>query len=118
MCFLNKMDRTGANVYSCVDTILGAGANPAVLQLPIGTESDFLGVIDLVTMEAIVWRGEDLGASFDVIPLSECNDIDLVDDAVKAKAKEWHDKLVEAVVEQDEDVLMAYLEGQEHDVPP
>jgi elongation factor G len=118
MCFLNKMDRTGANFYSCVDTILGAGANPAVLQLPIGTESDFLGVIDLVTMEAIVWRGEDLGASFDVIPLSECNDIDLVDDAVKAKAKEWHDKLVEAVVEQDEDVLMAYLEGQEHDVPP
>ena len=72
----------------------------------------------MVTMEAIVWRGEDLGASFDVIPLSECNDIDLVDDAVKAQAKEWHDKLVEAVVEQDEDILMAYLEGQEHDVPP
>jgi len=118
MCFLNKMDRTGANFYFCVDTIIQLlGANPAVLQLPIGTESDFLGVIDLVTMEAIVWRGEDLGASFDVIPLDECNDIPLVDDALKAKAKEWHDKLVEAVVEQDEDVLMAYLEGEEPDVP-
>lgn len=117
MCFLNKMDRTGANFYFCVDTIIELlGANPAVLQLPIGTESDFLGVIDLVTMEAIVWRGEDLGASFDVIPLAECNDIDLVDDALKAKAQEWHDKLVEAAVEQDEDVLMAYLEGEEPDV--
>merc|ERR1711976_315973 len=61
MCFLNKMDRTGANFYFCVDTIVDLlGATPAVLQLPIGTEADFLGVIDLVTMEAIVWRGEDL----------------------------------------------------------
>jgi len=77
---------------------------------------DFLGVIDLVTMEAIVWRGEDLGASFDVIPLAECNDIDLVDDALKAKAQEWHEKLVEVAVEQDEDALMAYLEGEEPDV--
>lgn len=118
MCFLNKMDRTGANFYFCVDTIINLlGATPAVLQLPIGTESDFLGVIDLVTMEAVVWRGEDLGASFDVIPLDECNDIPLVDDELKAKAKEWHDKLVEAAVEQDEDVLMAYLEGEEPDVP-
>jgi elongation factor G len=118
MCFLNKMDRTGANFYFCVDTIIELlGANPAVLQLPIGTESDFLGVIDLVTMEAVVWRGEDLGASFDVIPLAECNDIPLVDDALKAKAKEWHDKLVESVVELDEDVLMAYLEGEEPDIP-
>ena len=112
MCFLNKMDRTGANFYYCVDTIIDLlGATPAVLQLPIGSEGDFLGVIDLVTMEAIVWRGEDLGASFDVIPLAECNDIDLVDDELKAKAEEWHEKLVELAVEQDEDVLMEYLEG-------
>lgn len=118
MCFLNKMDRTGANFYFCVDTIINLlGANPAVLQLPIGTESDFLGVIDLVNMSAVVWRGEDLGASFDVIPLDECNDIPLVDDALKAKAREWRDKLVESVVEQDEDVLMAFLEGEEPDVP-
>jgi len=113
MCFLNKMDRTGANFYFCVDTIIELlGANPAVLQLPIGSEGDFLGVIDLVTMEAIVWRGEDLGASFDVIPLAECNDVPLVDDELKAKAEEWHEKLVELAVEQDEDVLMEYLEGE------
>jgi len=118
MCFLNKMDRTGANFYYCVDTIIDLlGATPAVLQLPIGTEGDFLGVIDLVTMEAIVWRGEDLGASFDVIPLDECNDIPLVDDALKAKAAEYHEKLVELAVEQDEDVLMEYLEGEMPDVP-
>lgn len=118
MCFLNKMDRTGANFYFCVDTIIDLlGATPAVLQLPIGTESDFLGVIDLVTMEAVVWQGEDLGASFDKIPLAECNDIPLVDDALKAKAQEWHEKLVELAVEQDEDVLMEYLEGNMPDVP-
>ena len=118
MCFLNKMDRTGANFYYCVDTIVDLlAATPAVLQLPIGEEMDFLGVIDLVTMEAIVWRGEDLGASFDVIPLDECNDIPLVDDALKAKAAEYHETLVELAVEQDEDVLMDYLEGNMPDIP-
>jgi len=118
MCFLNKMDRTGADFYFCVQTIIDLlGSVPAVLQLPIGTESDFLGVIDLVTMEAIVWRGEDLGASYDVIPLAECNDIPLVDDELKAKAAEWREKLVEIAVEQDEEALMMYLEGEEPDVP-
>ena len=117
MCFLNKMDRTGANFYFCVDTIVDLlGATPAVLQLPIGTEADFLGVVDLVTMEAVVWRGEDLGASFDRIPLAECNDIDLVDDELKAKAEEYREKLIELAVEQDEDALMAYLEGEMPDV--
>jgi len=117
MCFLNKMDRTGANFYFCVDTIIELlGATPAVLQLPIGEEGDFLGVIDLVTMEAIVWRGEDLGASYDVIPLAECNDVPLVDDALKAKAEEWREKLIELAVEQDEEVLMEYLEGNNPDV--
>lgn len=113
MCFLNKMDRTGANFYYCVDTIVDLlGATPAVLQLPIGTESDFLGIVDLVTMEAVVWRGEDLGASFDRIPLDECDDIPLVDDELKAKAAEYREKLIELAVEQDEDSLMAYLEGE------
>ena len=116
MCFLNKMDRTGANFYFCVDTIIDLlGATPAVLQLPIGSEGDFLGVIDLVTMEAIMWRGEDLGASYDVVPLDEVTDEPLVDDALKAKAKEWREKLVELAVEQDEDALMEYLEGNEPD---
>jgi len=117
MCFLNKMDRTGANFYFCVQTIIDLlGATPAVLQLPIGEEGDFLGVIDLVTMEAIVWRGEDLGASFDVIPLAECNDIPLVDDELKEKAAEWREKLIETIVEQDDDALTAYLEGEEPDI--
>merc|ERR1712157_609788 len=106
---------TGANFYFCVDTIVEMlGATPAVLQLPIGSESDFLGVIDLVTMEAVVWRGEDLGASFDRIPITECNDI--VDDTLKAKAQEYHEKLVELAVELDEEALMMYLEGEEPDV--
>jgi elongation factor G len=117
MCFLNKMDRTGANFYFCVDTIVELlGATPAILQLPIGSEGDFLGIIDLVTMEAVVWRGEDLGATFDRIPLAECNDIPLVDDELKAKAAEYHEKLVELAVEQDEDVLMDYLEGKAPDI--
>jgi elongation factor G len=118
MCFLNKMDRTGANFYFCIDTIIKMlGCTPAILQLPIGTESDFLGVIDLVTMEAVVWRGEDLGASYDRIPLAECNDIPLVDAELKAKASEYHEKLVELAVEQDEESLMEYLEGNMPDVP-
>lgn len=117
MCFLNKMDRTGANFYFCVDTILEMlGSTVAVLQLPIGTEADFLGVVDLVTMEAIVWRGEDLGAAYDRIPLDECNDIPLVDDELKAKAAEYREQLIETAVELDEDVLMEYLEGNEPDV--
>jgi elongation factor G len=116
MCFLNKMDRTGANFYFCVQTIIDLlGATPAVLQLPIGTESDFLGVVDLLTMEAIIWKGEDLGASFERIPLDECTE-PLVDDELKAKAKEWREKLIETVVEVDEDALMAYLEGEEPDL--
>mmetsp|Transcript_11389 Transcript_11389/g.21005 ORF Transcript_11389/g.21005 Transcript_11389/m.21005 type:complete len:788 (-) Transcript_11389:82-2445(-) len=116
MCFLNKMDRTGANFYFCVDTIVELlGATPAVLQLPIGSEGDFLGVIDLVTMEAIVWKGEDLGASFERIPLADCNDEPLVDDELKAKAAEWREKLVELAVEQDDDALMEYLEGVQPD---
>lgn len=118
MCFLNKMDRTGANFYFCVDTIVELlGSTPAVLQLPIGAEENFLGVIDLVTNEAIVWKGEDLGASFDRIPLDECNDEPLVDAELKAKAAEYREKLIELAVEQDEDALMEYLDGNVPDVP-
>ena len=117
MCFLNKMDRTGANFYYCVDTIVEMlGATPAVLQLPIGAEGDFAGIVDVVTMEAVIWSGEDLGASYDRIPLDEC-DHPLVDDELKAKAAEYHETLVELAVELDEDVLMSYLEGEEPDIP-
>jgi elongation factor G len=105
MCFLNKMDRTGANFYFCVDTIIELlGATPAVLQIPIGTEMDFKGVIDLVQMKAIVWNDESLGAKFDVT--------DIPADMLE-KAQEWRGKLLEVVVEQDDDVMMAYLEGEE-----
>jgi elongation factor G len=117
MCFLNKMDRTGANFYYCVETIVNLlAATPAVLQLPIGTEGDFSGVIDLVTMEAVIWSGEELGANFDRIPLDEC-DHPLVDDELKEKAKVYQNQLIELAVELDEDVLMAYLEGEMPDVP-
>ena len=104
MCFLNKMDRTGADFYYCVDTIVKQlGSTPAVLQLPIGTEGDFLGVVDLVTNEAVVWRGEDLGASFDRIPIDEAvasADLPLVDEALGAKVKEYRETLIELAVEQ------------------
>merc|ERR1719230_64678 len=105
MCFLNKMDRTGANFYFCVDTIIELlGATPAVLQLPIGAESEFKGVIDLVQMKSIVWNDESLGAKFEVGEIP---------DDLKEKADEWRNKLVELVVEQDEELLLMYLEGEE-----
>merc|ERR1719486_397347 len=105
MCFLNKMDPTGANFYFCVDTIVELlGATPAVLQIPIGAESEFKGVIDLVQMKAIVWNDESLGAKFDVTEIP---------DDMMEKAQEWRSKLLEVVVEQDDDVMMAYLEGEE-----
>ena len=112
------MDRTGADFYFCVDTIVKQlGSVPAVLQLPIGSEGDFQGVVDLVTMEAVVWRGEDLGASFDRIPIDEAvGTVDFVDQALRDKVTEYRETLVELAVEQDEDVLMAYLEGEEPDV--
>merc|ERR1712127_198675 len=104
MCFLNKMDRTGADFYFCVKTIVDLlGATPAVLQLPIGSESDFQGVIDLVQMKSIRWLGEDLGAPFEVGEIPE---------ELKEKAEDYHAQLVELAVELDEEALMAYLDGE------
>jgi len=108
MCFLNKMDRTGANFYFCVDTIIDLlGATPAVLQLPIGTESDFVGVVDLVQMKSIIWQDGSLGAKFEVGEIP---------DDMKEKAEEYRNTLVELAVEQDDDLMMAYLEGEEPSV--
>jgi len=113
MCFVNKMDRLGANFYNCVDMIKSMlGSTPAVLQLPIGAESDFVGVVDLVTMEAIVWKEENLGADFTVTPIAEAD----IPEDLKERAAEYHETLVELAVEQDEDVMMEYLEGNEPDV--
>ncbi len=108
MFFVNKMDKIGADFYNCVETIKERlGATPLVLQLPIGAENDFTGVVDLVEMKAIVWQEESLGAKF----VEEEIPADLQD-----KAQEYREALIETIVEQDEEVMEAYLEGNEPDV--
>ena len=107
MCFVNKMDRTGANFYRCVDMIVDRlGAKPLVLTLPIGIEAAFTGVVDLVAMKALIWKGEDLGAKFDVEEIPA----DLLE-----KAKEYRHALLETAVEMDDAAMEAYLEGKEPD---
>jgi elongation factor G len=108
MCFINKLDRTGANFKYCVQTIIDRlGAKPAVLYLPIGAESDFKGLVDLVEQRAIIWKDESLGAefSYEEIPA------DMVDEAA-----EYRSQLIELAVEQDDDAMEAYLDGNEPDV--
>ncbi len=103
MCFINKLDRTGANFEYCVQSIIDRlGATPAVLYIPIGIESDLKGLVDLVENRAIIWKDESLGAEFfyEEIPA------DLAD-----KAAEYREKLIELAVEQDDDAMEAYLEG-------
>jgi elongation factor G len=103
ICFVNKMDRIGANFTRCVDMMVDRlGTKPLVTQLPIGIESDFVGVVDLVRMKAIKWKDESLGAEFyeDEIPA------DLAD-----QAAELHAKLVDMAVELDDEALEAYLGG-------
>lgn len=110
MCFLNKMDRMGANFYRCIEMIKKQlEATPAILQLPIGVESDFAGVVDLVENTAIIWENEELGAKFKVWPLAEAP----IPDDLKTKAATYRAELVELAVEQDEEALLAYLEGVE-----
>mmetsp|Transcript_12669 Transcript_12669/g.16483 ORF Transcript_12669/g.16483 Transcript_12669/m.16483 type:complete len:755 (+) Transcript_12669:100-2364(+) len=110
MCFVNKMDRMGADFYNCVEMIKSnLDAVPLVLQLPIGSESDFVGVVDVLNMETIIWNEETLGASYDVTAIA---DADIPDD-LKEQAAEYREMLIETAVEQDEDLLMAYLEGEE-----
>ena len=108
MCFINKLDRTGANFKYCVQTIIDRlGATPAVLYLPIGAEADFKGLIDLVEQRAIIWKDEALGAEFtyEEIPA------DLADEASL-----YRSQLIELAVEQDDDAMEAYLDGNEPDV--
>jgi len=105
ICFVNKLDRTGADFYMCVDMIKDRlGCKPLVLQLPIGSEADLKGVVDLVKMNAIVWQNEDLGAKFDIIEIPA---------DLKEKAAKYRKELVEAAVEEDEKLMEAYLEGNE-----
>ena len=107
MCFVNKMDRTGANFFMCVDMMIDRlGATPLVCQLPIGSEADFVGVVDLMKMKAIIWKDESLGAEFEYVDIPD----DLAD-----QAAEYREKLVETAVEQDDDAMEAYLDGTEPD---
>ncbi|MBX6322967.1 MAG: elongation factor G [Rhodospirillaceae bacterium] len=107
ICFINKMDRMGANFDRCVEMIKSRlGAKPAVTQLPIGLESEFRGVVDLIAMKGVVWKDETLGAEFVTV--------DIPADMAERAAAARH-ALVELVVEQDEAALEAYLEGHEPD---
>ncbi|WP_108820679.1 elongation factor G [Pseudovibrio sp. Alg231-02] len=104
MIFVNKMDKLGADFYRCVEMIeKRLGATPACVQLPIGAESEFAGVIDLLKMKALVWNGEALGASWDELDIPE----DLAD-----QAAEYREKLIEIAVEVEEEATEAYLEGE------
>ena len=105
ICFVNKMDRIGADFYRCVSMIVDRlGAVPLVTQLPIGSESEFVGVVDLLSMKAVRWLDESLGAKFEVVEIPE---------DLKSKSLEYRTSLVELAVEQDEEALEAYLEGEE-----
>ena len=105
ICFVNKMDRIGADFYRCVDMIVDRlGAVPLVLHLPIGAEDEYVGLVDLVKMKAIIWKEESLGAKFEEVEIPA---------DLQAKAKEYREKLVETAVEQDDKLLEKYLGGEE-----
>ncbi len=106
MCFINKLDRTGADFYMCVDTIVSRlGATPLVLQIPIGAEADFLGVVDLVQMKGLVWSEETkMGEEYSTVDIPA----DLAD-----KAAEYREKLIETISENDDEMMEKFLEGEE-----
>ncbi|HRE45145.1 MAG TPA: elongation factor G [Terricaulis sp.] len=105
--FANKMDKTGADFYMCVEDIKKRlGARPVPMQLPIGAESSFAGMVDLVEMNAIVWKDDPSGMKFDIVEIP---------DDLKEKAAEYRSVLIEAAVELDDAVMEKYLEGEEPD---
>src|SRR6266700_2545182 len=104
ICFINKMDRVGADFYHSVDTIVERlKCRPLVIQIPVGAEDQFKGVVDLVEMKALVWLDETLGAEFNTIEIPE----DLVD-----KANEYREKMIEAIAEFDNDLFTKFVEGE------
>jgi elongation factor G len=108
ICFVNKMDRVGAEFHRCVDMISDRlGATPLVIQLPWGVEADFRGVIDLVRMRALLWQTEGKGDKYDIVAIP--------DHHLEA-AREWRDRLIETISENDEEMMELYLEGDEPDV--
>ena len=107
ICFVNKMDRTGANFWRTVDMIKDRlGSKPLVTQMPIGTELGFKGLVDLVSNKAIIWLEETLGAKYEVVEIP---------DDLKEQAAEWRHKMLEMAVEQDDVALEKYLAGEEPD---
>ncbi len=107
MCFINKLDRTGASFFGSLASIEDRlTPNTVVLQLPIGLEAGFEGVVDLVEMNAVLWKGDDLGATYDTVDIPA----DLAD-----QAAEYRSKLLERLADVDEDIMLAYLEGDDVD---
>ena len=107
ICFVNKMDRVGADFFRCVDMLKNRlGARPVVMQLPIGSEAEFTGVVDLVEMQSVTWMDETLGAEF------VCGEIP---PDMAAQAAEYREKLIEAALDFDDAAMEAYLEGKQPD---
>ncbi len=105
MCFVNKLDRTGADFFYCVDTIVERlNAVPLVLQLPIGAEGDFIGVVDLVEMRALTWHGE--------TTIGDDYTVEAIPPQLADQAAEYHEKLIETLAEADDDIMELYLEGE------
>lgn len=110
ICFVNKMDKLGADFYYTVDTIIKRlGAKPLVIQLPIGFESSFVGVVDLVEMKAMVWPGDSKGD----VTLGASYETQEIPDELKAKAEEYRAQLIEGVAEANEELLEKFLSGEE-----
>lgn len=105
IAFINKLDRLGADFYRVFSEIeKKLSIKPVAIQIPIGAEDQFKGVVDLMSMKAIIWLEETLGAKYEVVDVPE----EYLD-----KAQEWRAKMVEAIVEKDDDLMMRYLEGEE-----
>ena len=105
ICFVNKLDRTGADFFMCVDMIKERlGAKPLVLQIPVGIESSLKGVVDLVKMKAVIWKDEKLGAEFEYTEIPA---------DLKEQSEKYRKELLETAVEQDEKLMEAYLNGKE-----
>ncbi len=106
MCFVNKLDRTGADFFHCVQMMVDRlNSTPLVLQLPIGAESDFIGVVDLVGMRALVWRGE--------TTIGEDYVVEEIPAELQEQAEEYREKLLETLAEADDDIMEKYLEGED-----
>ena len=107
VCFVNKMDRVGSDYGRCIEMIKDRlGAKPIVMQLPVGEENGFVGVVDLLNMRAVIWKDETLGAEFELKDIPA----ELAD-----KARTYHEQLVELAVEHDDAAMEAYLEGKQPD---